>query len=293
MLTERDVRILAWIGGLGAAGAEHVVGRFAVDSATVYRRLRALVEEGLLEQRQLFYRRPGLYCATRPGLRVCRLDGLGVFRVGPTNFEHSWEVATVAAALANGLPGWQVLGEREMSWQERQRGELLGSVRVSSMEDALALHRPDLVLISPGGRVVAVEVELSVKGRARLLKICRGWGRARHLDAVYYLASRPAAAAVARAVREMHVEEYVEVLALDGTAALVTRERLLGGHGPGGHGLGGCELGGHGLGGRELGGHGPGGRELGGRELGSRELGDASLGATETGREGRVDHGSR
>lgn len=36
MLTERDLRILAWIGGLGAAGAEHVVERFAMDSATVY-----------------------------------------------------------------------------------------------------------------------------------------------------------------------------------------------------------------------------------------------------------------
>lgn len=236
MLTERDLRFLAWIGGLGAAGGEHVAARFAIDRPTCYRRLRVLTNEGLLESRRLFYQRPGLYWATRPGLRVCGLAGLGVFGVGATNFEHSWEVAAVAAALAPGLPGWEVLGEREMRWRERERGELLGSVRVSSLEDAVALHRPDLVLLSPAGRVVAVEVELSVKGRARLLKICRGWGRAGHVDAVYYLAAPAAAVAVTRAAREMRVEELVTVLPLGRAAALVRREVELGGAGRGDHG---------------------------------------------------------
>lgn len=88
-----------------------------------------------------------------------------------------------------------------------------------------ALHRPDLVLLSPEGRVVAVEVELSVKARSRLAVICRGWARAQHVHAVYYLAARPAASAVARAVRETRADDRVSVLSLGQATELVRREQ--------------------------------------------------------------------
>jgi hypothetical protein len=230
VLTERDSQIVAWIGALGAAGAEHVMVRFGMGRSLAYRRLGRLVEWGLLELRRLLYGRPGLYVATRQGLRWRGLDGLGVFRVGPGGFEHAWKVAGVAVALSVGLPGWRVLSERELRWCEREQQELVGSVRVGRFVGAAAaLHRPDLVLIAPGGRVVAVEVELSVKARSRLLVICRGWTRARHVDAVYYLATAAAAGAVARAVAQTRAGDRVAVLALGDGRELVARE--LGGAG--------------------------------------------------------------
>ena len=234
MLTERDLRIVGWIGGLGAAGGEHVAARFGMKRGEAYRRMAVMVRAGLLESRRLLYRRPGLYVATRQGLRCRGLDGLGLFRVGPASFQHAWEVAGAAAALTRGLPGWQLLSERELRWDERERRELLGSVRVGSLVGAAApLHRPDLVLVAPGGRVVAVEVELSVKARSRLVVICRGWARARHLDAVYYLASRPAASAVARAVHETRAGDRITVLPLEQTAVVVQQERESGAAGSG------------------------------------------------------------
>jgi hypothetical protein len=214
MQTERDAEIVGWVGRLGAAGAEHVAGRFQMGRSQCYERLSGLLAGGLLEQHTLLHRRPGLYVATRAGLRWRGLERLGACSVRPGGFEHAWEVANAAVALERALSGWEVLGEREIRLREREEERLLASARVGVLPGGgAALHRPDLVLVGPGGRAVAVEVELSVKARGRLEGICRGWARARHLERVYYLA-------VLRAVHETRAQDRVTVLALHDTAAL-------------------------------------------------------------------------
>jgi hypothetical protein len=51
MHTDRDREIVAWIGALGAAGAEHVMERFAMGRSQTYARLALLVQDGFLELR--------------------------------------------------------------------------------------------------------------------------------------------------------------------------------------------------------------------------------------------------
>lgn len=224
MLTDRDGQIVGWIGRLGAAGAEHVEVRFGMKDITTYRRLAGLVADGLLVRRRLLYQRPGLYVATRKALRWRGPSGLPVCPVTPGTFEHTWQVAGAAAAFDRNLSDWQVWSERELRWHERQEQKLLGSARVGTKGERDVLHRPDLVLISPQGRVVAVEVEFTAKARPRLVAICRGWARARHVDAVYYLAAPQVAPAVGRAVRETRAEDYVRVLGLEDIGEVVARE---------------------------------------------------------------------
>ncbi len=149
----------------------------------------------------------------------------------PGGFEHAWALAQAAVALYGLLPGWRVVSEREIRAHEREEQGLLASARVGALPGGRpALHRPDLALVSPAGRVVAVEVELSVKARARLHSICTGWARARHLSHVHYLAAPAAAGAVLRAVHETRAQERITVLALDDTAALAAAEREGAGH---------------------------------------------------------------
>ncbi len=105
MQTEKDAGIVGWIGCLGAAGAEHVMDRFAMGRSWAYSRLGGLVRDGLLEQRVLLYRQPGLYLATVDGLRWQGLGRLGVYRVSPGGFQHAREVATAAVASASGVAG--------------------------------------------------------------------------------------------------------------------------------------------------------------------------------------------
>ncbi len=225
MQTSRDRKIVFWIGHLGAAGAEHVMCRFGMGRSWAYARLNQLVRGGLLEQRTLLYRQPGLYIATAEGLRWCELQRLGVYRVSAGGFTHAQEVASAAVALHNGLPGWVVMSEREIRVSESERGELVASVKVGEAPGGRpALHRPDLAVVSPEGRVLAVELELSVKAPRRLAAICRGYARARHVERVYYLAATAPARAVSRAVAGMRAEDRVTVLALGDIGALIAAE---------------------------------------------------------------------
>lgn len=223
--TEKDAEVVAWLARVGAAGAEDVMARFEMGRSWAYARLSRLVADGLLEQKTLLYRQPGLYVASAEGLRWCRLQRLGVYGVGPAGFQHAQHVAAVAVALHAGLPGWDVLSERQIRVAESDHGDLLASVRVGELSGGRpALHRPDLALISPDGRTVAVEIELSVKAPRRLAAICRGYARARHLERVYYLAERAAGCAVIRAVAETRAEDRITVLALADARSLVQLE---------------------------------------------------------------------
>jgi hypothetical protein len=146
MQTSRDSEIVRWIGGLGAAEAEHVVGRFGMGRSWAYARLSGLVKGGLLEQRTLLYRQPGLYIATADGLRWRGLQRLGVYRVSPGGFQHAQEVATTAVALHRSLPAeWEILSERKIRVHESDEGELLASAKLGELPGGRpALHRPDM-----------------------------------------------------------------------------------------------------------------------------------------------------
>ena len=230
-----DSEIVSWIGRLGAADVNHVRARFAVSRSRAYLRLEELTRDGLLAQDRILYRRPALYVATRAGLRWRGLNEFDVCKVSAANFEHAWQIAERAVPLTAGLPGWRILSEREILWHERQwreRGKLLASVRVGSRGGGVAaMHRPDLALLSPQGRVVAIEVELTVKTPSSLLAICGGWARAPHVDAVYYLATPTAARAVGRAVQKTRAEERVRILPLEQTTEVVRLERQATGEG--------------------------------------------------------------
>ena len=59
MVTDRDRSIVEWIGRLGAASAADVMARFGMGRTATYRRLRALVDQGLLSHGALAVRAAG------------------------------------------------------------------------------------------------------------------------------------------------------------------------------------------------------------------------------------------
>ncbi len=224
MQTARDREIVSWLGRVGAAEAGHVMGRFGMGRSKAYARLAALVRQGLVIHHRDTLGSCGLYTLSRKGLRAAGQSGLGLQRLPVAADAHTRRLTGVVVELELGLAGWDVLGERELRWLERDTRQLIGSVRLGTIAGQEVLHRPDVALLSRAGRVVSVELELTPKSQRRLASICRGYARARHLHAVYYLATRGAARAVIRAVREVHAEERITVLALDGVPELIARE---------------------------------------------------------------------
>ena len=115
-----------------------------------------------------------------------------------------WAVcAAVAVLLEREESGYRVWSERELRAAELDAGRALASAEVGRLPDGRPrLRRADLVLVprDEGRAVVAVEVELAVKGARRLEAICRAWARCRLVDSVRYYASPAAARAVARGI---------------------------------------------------------------------------------------------
>jgi hypothetical protein len=70
--TNRDQQIVAWLGELGAAGAEHVGARFGMGRSWTYRRLQLLVADGLLAERRLLHQQPGLRLSILAELELAR-----------------------------------------------------------------------------------------------------------------------------------------------------------------------------------------------------------------------------
>jgi hypothetical protein len=168
-----------------------------------------------------------VYIATAEGLRWTCLERLGVYRVGPGGFRHAVELAAAAVALHEALPDCEQLSERELRISESDDSKLIASASVGELPGGRpALHRPDLALIGPEGRVLAIEIELSIKAPRRLQAICRGYARARHVSHVYYLATPPAARAVSRAVADTRSEARITVLALTDVDSILAAERI-------------------------------------------------------------------
>jgi hypothetical protein len=122
------------------------------------------------------------------------------------------------------MPDWKLTSERELRSIESERDELLASAEVGELASHAKLHRPDLVLSCSAGLVIPVEVELSTKSASRLVAICRGWARARHVNTVYYLAAPGPARAVRRAVDATWAADRIRVLGLDDIPQLAAEQ---------------------------------------------------------------------
>jgi hypothetical protein len=106
----------------------------------------------------------------------------------------------------------RILSAAELRLAEEIEERPIASAVVGSLPDGRdRLHRPDLVALE-GERVLAIEVELSPKAPRRLLRIIRGWRRARHVDEVLYCcAPTITRRAVETAVRRARAEERIRV----------------------------------------------------------------------------------
>jgi hypothetical protein len=125
-------------------GAEHVMRRFEMSRSMAYQRLNSLTGDGLLEHHAVLYGHPGMYTATRAGLRWQHLDKIRVCSVRPGGFEHAWQVARTAVELELAMPDWDLTSERELRQMEGERDELFASVQVGEVATRPVLHRPDL-----------------------------------------------------------------------------------------------------------------------------------------------------
>jgi hypothetical protein len=164
----RDLEVLEFVARYGTVPRPAALAWSGAGRSVHLARERRLRLARLLELRRGFEDHERLLVATGAGLRACGRDDLAVARPSPAKLGHEILVVTLAARLE--LAGEQVLSEREILARERAEGERIYSAALGHGR----FHRADLLRLGPRG-AEAIEVELSVKGAARLDAILRAW----------------------------------------------------------------------------------------------------------------------
>lgn len=225
-VTPRDREIVRWIGRLRMVTAVQVAERFGLGRAVGYARLGGLVQLGLLEHARIFHAFPGVYLATRAGLRVVDLE-LPPARVDVRTYEHDLELSSLVIQLEREFGRDRVMTEREIRSVDAQFGAPGKRPRFAVPLTAGGgqlqltpvghprLHFPDCA--TSGGEastgITAVELERSVKGRTRLRQILSAYIGARHVGSVlYYAANERVYRLVSSVVTDLKAEDLVTVI---------------------------------------------------------------------------------
>jgi hypothetical protein len=192
-LTPRDLELLAFAAEHRLILADHARALLGMSAEASRTRLGTLARAGYLTAQQAFHHRARCFQIARPGLDAIASDLGPPRRLDLRSYDHEAGAAWLwlAAGAARFGDVREVLGERRMrslDARPEREGPPLG-VRLGGTgpRGQPRIHYPDLLLITPGGHRIALELELSSKGRVRREKILAGYGADARIDAVLYL----------------------------------------------------------------------------------------------------------
>lgn len=216
-ITARDLELLAFLAAHRLVEADHARRFLRRAPSTARGRLSALREAGLVTQRHIFHRQPPCYQVTARGLAAIG-SRLPVPRVDLHGYGHDLGVAWLWLLARDGAFGElrEVIAERELRSRDGPggRAEPPLAVRVGGVgpRGRERLHYPDLLLVTGHGRRVALELELSDKGRTRRERILSAYGADPRVDAVVYLVEdRRLGDALIASARRLGIESIVRV----------------------------------------------------------------------------------
>lgn len=176
----------------------HIAALLEISDAGATARLRALAGAGYVTSRQIFHAQPAAHQITREGLRAI-VSELPAPRIDLRCYRHDLELAWLWLAARSGALGplSELISERRMRSQDgvlaavgegpsgvTPFGVRLGGAGAQGQERR---HYADLMLITPEEQRIAVELELSRKGRFRVSQILTGYGSDPGVTAVLYL----------------------------------------------------------------------------------------------------------
>ena len=216
-LTDRDARVLSFMAEHRLVLETHIQQLLGTSVDATRTRLRALARAGYLSHRRVFAGEPALCQIRQPGLEAIA-SRLPPPRLKLACYAHDVGAAWLCLAARNGTfgPMREVIAERELRSHDGRLdrdiepyGVRLGGVGPRGRE---RLHYPDLLLVTPEGQRIAVELELSSKGNRRREQILGGYGADGRLDAVLYLVENASLArAIERSAERMGVDDRVHV----------------------------------------------------------------------------------
>jgi len=161
LITRRDVDLLNWINGFGFVNIDQITVRYKISRETAYARLRKLIAHHYLLHERLLQNKPGHYRVTKEGAEFNPLGLKPLKYVSLGKYPHTKIIVDLSLKLAEKYQA-QFITERELRLD---------------MECDVVGHRGHLAdgVLEFEDKRIAIEVELTTKGRRRLRKITTGY----------------------------------------------------------------------------------------------------------------------
>jgi len=174
-LTSRDKEILQFINAVGWCIAPQIGRRFSIKWWIVYRRMMQLKKAGLVEHLRMSIEYHGVFYLTHQGAKYTDLPPVDGISKGI--YDHQRMLVDVVLTLRERYPDAAWISERHLVHEKFFNG--IGK----------SGHVSDGLLIFPDEKRVAIEVELSVKGRRRIEGILKSYSGQLDIKEVWYFCS--------------------------------------------------------------------------------------------------------
>ena len=171
-LTKRDKEILIFLNECGFCTMPQIQKQFDLKFPRSYQVLQRLISGGYVIHDQIFRKLHGIYFLTRKGASLTQLPPLSNISLG--GYKHQLIITDVRQKLCQLYPGAKWTSERYLKQQKFHYGV------------GRSGHLADGILIMPDTTKVAIEIELSLKGKHRLEKIFRAYGGTLAFSAAWY-----------------------------------------------------------------------------------------------------------
>jgi hypothetical protein len=191
-ISDLDREVLAFAAEHRFIICAHVQALLRCSESAAQARLSRLCGGGFLLGEKILHKQPGTYRSTRKGLSAAQ-SKLRAPNIDLGRYDHEIGAAWLWLAARNGAFGTmrEVLAERSLRSRDATPDERSGPLAVrlggNGRGGRARLHYPDLLLVDPSGRRIAIELELSSKGRTRREQILTGYASDVRFAAVVYV----------------------------------------------------------------------------------------------------------
>lgn len=178
LFSEREVAIMQFIHEFGYCDVRHIMKKFQLGRSSAYAYMKMLVRFGMVKYVMVLPNCPGVYFLTVKAVRLINSDLPLLTYVPIHHYFHFIEVLRVYLATLTKHPDGTWITERRLIREKCE--DMAGNKE----------HLPDGILILPDEKRIAIEVELTAKGRDRLLTILTDYVVDKAIHEVWYFCSK-------------------------------------------------------------------------------------------------------